>query len=83
MLLITMLHIFYAFGLMIVACEFGQRINLAFNECMEMIDQFDWYRLPANIQRMLPLVIAFAQQPVSETSDVSEVRHAIVIHSNM
>lgn len=46
MLLIIVLQIFYAFGAMFIACELGQRVNLAFNECSEMIHRFDWYLLP-------------------------------------
>lgn len=64
MLLIIVLQIFYAFGAMFIACELGQRVNLAFNECSEMIHRFDWYLLPAEIQRLLPLIINFAQQPI-------------------
>lgn len=29
-----------------------------------MINQFDWYLMPADIQRMLPIIVNFAQQPV-------------------
>lgn len=63
-LLITMIQTFYAFSVMLIACELGQRINIAFDGCAEMINQFDWYLLPAKIQQMLPLIINFAQQPV-------------------
>lgn len=65
MLLIIIIQVFYAFCDMFLACELGQRINIAFDECGEMIDQFDWYLLPAKIQRILPLIINFAQQPVN------------------
>jgi hypothetical protein len=29
-----------------------------------MIDQFKWYLFPSEIQRMLPLILNFAQQPI-------------------
>lgn len=64
MLVITMILIAYAFGTLFVSCELGQRNHLAFNECSEVIDQFDWYLLPSDIQRMLPLLSHFSQQPV-------------------
>lgn len=54
----------YAFGDMLVACEMGQRINIAFDECSAMIDQFEWYSFPTDIQRLLPLIMDFTQQPV-------------------
>lgn len=50
MTMITLMEIFYAFGVLFVSCE--------------LIDQFNWYRLPAEIQQMLPLIINFAQLPV-------------------
>ena len=59
-----MIQVTYAFGVMFVACELGQRLNLAFDECNDMIDQFNWYLFPAEIQRMLPLILNFMQQPV-------------------
>lgn len=49
---------------MVISCELGQRNNCAFEECGQMIGEFEWYRLPNEIQRMLPLIINFAQQPV-------------------
>lgn len=64
MTMITLMEIFYAFGVLFVSCELGQRINIAFYECLKIIDQFNWYRLPAEIQQMLPLIINFAQLPV-------------------
>lgn len=64
MLVITTLEIVYSFGLLLITCEIGQRVNVEFNECSEIIDQFDWYRFPAEIQRMLPLILNFTQQPI-------------------
>lgn len=58
-----MTEIFYAFSSLFLACELGQRMNLAFVECNDMIDQFGWYLFPAEIQRILPIIMNFAQQP--------------------
>ena len=63
-LFVTMIQIAYAFGILLICCEMGQQINLAYDECSQMIDQFDWYLLPYNIQRLLPTIINFAQQSV-------------------
>lgn len=57
-LLIFLLQVFYAFGVMFIACEISQRITFAFDGCYEIIDDFDWYLLPAKIQRMLPICAA-------------------------
>lgn len=58
-----MLQAIYAFGLVFVICEMGQRLNFAFAECSQMVDQFEWYLFPMAIQRMLPLILMFTQQP--------------------
>lgn len=62
--LVLILEAMYAFGVLIIACELGQRINLAFEECNDMIDQFEWYLFPVEIQRLLPLLWLVAQQPI-------------------
>lgn len=49
---------------MFIACELCQRVNLAFSECNDITDQFEWYLFPAEAQRLLPMIIYFAQQPV-------------------
>lgn len=63
MFLVTIIETCYAFGVMFIVCELFQRINLAFDECNEMVDQLDWYLFPAKIQQMLPIIIHFTQQP--------------------
>lgn len=64
MLLITIIEAMYAFGVVFISCELGQRSTNDFEECSEMIEQLDWYLFPAEIQRMLPIIINFAQQPI-------------------
>lgn len=62
-LLITTVEVVYSFGVLSLACEIGQRLTNAFDECSDMIDQLDWYLLTADVQRRLPLIMSFAQQP--------------------
>lgn len=62
-LLMTMIETFYAFGVMFISCELAQRINLEFDECRAMVNQFDWYLFSEEIQRILPLILNFMQQP--------------------
>lgn len=62
-LFVTMIEIVYAFGVMLIASEMGQRMNVEFDECSQMVDQFDWYLFPTKVQRMLPLILNFTQQP--------------------
>lgn len=58
------MEIFYPFAVLLLACELGQRINVAYEECSEMVDHLDWYLLPMKVQRLHPLVLHFTQQPI-------------------
>lgn len=64
LLVITIIEVFYAFAVLLMACELGQRISVAFDECSAMIDEFKWYLFPTKVQRILPIIINFTQQPV-------------------
>lgn len=64
MFVVTIIKIFYAFSVLFIASELGQRVTLAFDGCDGLIDQFKWYLLPKEIQQMLPMVINFTQQPI-------------------
>lgn len=64
MLVTIAFQVFYAFGVIFAACEICQRMNLEFDECNDMVGQFEWYLLPDKMQRMIPLIMQFAQQPV-------------------
>lgn len=63
-LVMTVIEVIYAFSTMFISCELGQRLNFGNDECNEIIDQFKWYRFPANIQQMLPIIMNYAQQSV-------------------
>lgn len=54
----------YAFGILSASCELGQRITVAFDECNVLIYHCDWYLSPVEIQRILPIIVNFAQQPI-------------------
>lgn len=54
----------YSFGLLFISCETCHQLSNAFEECGETFDQFTRYAFPVNIQRNMPLVINFGQQPV-------------------
>lgn len=61
-LLMTMLEIIYAFGILFTSCELGQRIGFSYDECREIVDQFDWYLFPVEIQRIWPMLLNFTHQ---------------------
>lgn len=41
----------------------GQRLSIAYNEIDNKINQLDWYLLPMEVQRMLPMLMINTQQP--------------------
>lgn len=47
-----------------IVCEFGQRVNTAFEELNDRIDEFDWYMYPMEIQRIAPIIMAAIQRRV-------------------
>lgn len=63
-LLLTIFYAGYAFGVVFIICELGQRLTDAFEEINDEIDRFEWYLFPSEIQRMLPTIMISAQQPV-------------------
>lgn len=65
MVVIILIQVLYAYGVMFTGCELCQQLNLAFDECCDVIDQFEWYLLPYKIQQKLPVIMHFAQQPVN------------------
>lgn len=62
--MLAAVEVVYAFGILFATCELCQRVNLGFAECNVVIMQFKWYLFPANIRRILPLIIHYTQQDV-------------------
>lgn len=54
----------YAFGAVFVICELCQRITNSFDEISEKIEAFEWNSFPQEIQKLLPILLIGAQQPV-------------------
>lgn len=54
----------YPLAVLFIACELCQHVNGAFNECSDIVDQFGWYRFPAEVKQILPIILSFTQQPV-------------------
>lgn len=51
-------------NLVLLVCEVGQRITDEFRGVDEAFGNVHWYLLPLELQRMLPLIIAYTQEPV-------------------
>lgn len=54
----------YAFGVVFVACDFGQRISDAFDENYDVICQYKWYLFSDQMKQLLPILLINVQEPV-------------------
>lgn len=63
-MLITVFEVICAFGVSLTACELCQQNYQAYDDCSNMIQKFDWYVFPIEVQRMMPAILNFTQQPV-------------------
>lgn len=63
MYLITIFETIYSFGMTFFCCELGQQITNVFAECSAAVEELDWFLFSPKIQRMLPIIMSFAQQP--------------------
>lgn len=59
------LEVIYAFGVLFLVCDLGQRVQQTFIECGDIIYQLDWYKFPAEIQQMLPIIMNFSFEPIA------------------
>lgn len=65
MLLVTpVLELVTVFTFLFIGCEVPQRQRDKFDGIIRVIDQFEWYSFSDKMQKVLPLVIAYSQQPV-------------------
>lgn len=64
MIAASIVQVCIVLGIALNMCEVGQRWSDAYLEIIDRIDQFDWYLCPMNVQRMLPILLIVAQQPV-------------------
>lgn len=46
-------------------CESSERFDSALSEVDDTIGQLDWYLLPFEVQRMLPLIMAYTQKALT------------------
>lgn len=53
-----------SYAMILVLCEFGERVRTVFDEIGIVIDEIKWYLFPVNTQKMLPTVLVVAQEPV-------------------
>lgn len=61
----TLIILFYAFAYTFLFCTFGEMVTHQFNVFSEELYMCDWYMFPLELQRMLIIFIANAQQPAT------------------
>lgn len=54
----------YAASFLFVACEVGYQVSHLFIELSDVAFQWNWYQLPKEIKRMLPIIFIVIQKPV-------------------
>lgn len=54
----------WIFIFIFIYCELGQRVSEAFDKPYDAICQFKLHLFPMDVQRMLPIIIVGAQQPI-------------------
>lgn len=64
MLLESVLFGIWALTLVLVVCEFGEKMSDEYEGVERAINRLDWYRLPTDIQRMLPIMFMYCQEPL-------------------
>lgn len=45
-------------------CELGERICSEYDDINNLVSQYDWHLFPHEIQRLLPMIMANAQEEV-------------------
>lgn len=58
-----MVYGFWAFMMVLFASEIGQRFSNTFEKIDDKINEFDWYLLPMEVQRILPIIMINTQRP--------------------
>lgn len=64
-LFLTITKAFYGFCAVFIACELGQNLSKAFNGISSKVEQLDWYLLPPQSKRILLIIIAVSDEPVT------------------
>lgn len=63
-LMLPIINATFGSAVVFITSEIGQRMTDAFDEIDFILNQLDWYLFPDEIKRVLPIIIATAQQPV-------------------
>lgn len=54
----------WSVGQILILCEFGERLAHQFLEINDEIFRSNWYKLPIDIKKMLPIIVNGTQHPI-------------------
>lgn len=54
---------FFSFALLYLYCEIGEKVSMTFAQLKLEFDEFKFYTLSIDLQRMLPIIAGAAQHP--------------------
>lgn len=57
-------ELFISFALLFLCCELADQISSEFEGFHGRVDAMNWYLLPLKVQKLLPLIMQYSQQPV-------------------
>lgn len=63
-LIVSMSELLVSTGLLLASCELAGRVSIGFEDLNDLMNQFDWYSFPREVQQMLPVVMLNAQQTI-------------------
>lgn len=63
MIILLVFELLWSFFIIFFVNETGERASLAFNEIDEMVNLFDSYCFPSDVQKMLPIFMVMVQKP--------------------
>lgn len=56
---------FWGAFLVFATCECSERFDSSLSEVTDMIGQLEWYLLPIEAQKMLPILLMYTQKPLT------------------
>lgn len=54
----------WSYLVLLLYCEFGERVTNEFVELDNEVCQLEWYLLPISVQRFIPFIMNTTQQPI-------------------
>lgn len=63
-MLYRFVELFFSLAILLASCELSGRLSNEFDDMNDLVEDIDWYLLPIKIQKIWPMIMMNAQQPV-------------------